>query len=172
MGRRPDLRAGRGSGFVYTAFVIDVFSRAIVGWRVLGSLRADLALDALEMAIWAARHRDLDGSRATTPIAGSQYLAIRYTERLAEAEAVSSVGLQGRQLRQRPGRDRQRALQGRAHQRATGCLAHRSRRSSWPPPAWVDFWNTRRLHSACGDIPPAEFEAAYHQRLRATAEAA
>ena len=157
------------SGFVYTAFIIDAFSRRIVGWRVSASLRTDLALDALEMAIWRARRADLAGLVHHSD-RGVQYLAIRYTERLAEAGAVTSVGIRGRQLRQRPRRDRQRPLQGRTH----------------PPPgpwrsveqvelataAWVTGGTPARLHSACGDIPPAEFEAAYHQRLAATAEAA
>ena len=81
------------AGFVYTAFLIDAFSRAIVGWRVLASLRAELALDALEMAIWA-RGSELAGLVHYSD-RGVQYLSIRYTERLAEAEAVSSVGTKG-----------------------------------------------------------------------------
>jgi transposase InsO family protein len=89
------------SGFAYTALIIDAFSRAIVGWRVATSLRADLALDALEMAIWARQPRAEDqlihhSDRAV------QYLAIRYSERLAEEGAVTSVGSR-RQLRQCPG---------------------------------------------------------------------
>jgi transposase InsO family protein len=80
------------SGFVYTAFIIDAYSRAIVGWRSSRSLRADLALDALEMAIWA--RRDLGGVVHHSD-RGGQYLAIRYSERLGEAGAVSSVGSKG-----------------------------------------------------------------------------
>jgi len=72
------------AGFFYTAFVVDVFSRAIVGWRVLASLRAELALDALEMAIWHRRDAALAGLVHHSD-RGVQYLAIRYTERLAEA---------------------------------------------------------------------------------------
>ncbi len=75
------------SGFVYTSFIIDAYSRAIVGWRSSRSLRADLALDALEMAIWA--RRGLDGLVHHSD-RGGQYLAIRYTERLGEAGAVNS----------------------------------------------------------------------------------
>jgi len=75
------------------AFVIDAFSRFIVGWRVATSLRAELALDALEMAIWR-RRGGLDGLVHHSD-RGSQYLAIRYTERLAEAGAVTSVGSRG-----------------------------------------------------------------------------
>jgi putative transposase len=81
------------AGFVYTAFVVDAFSRAIVGWRVAASLRTDLALDALEMALWArgADHPDLVHHSDR----GVQYLSIRYTERLAEAGATGSVGSKG-----------------------------------------------------------------------------
>jgi putative transposase len=82
------------SGFAYTAFVIDAFSRAIVGWRVATSLRADLALDALEMAIWARQPRSEDRLIHHSD-RGVQYLAIRYSERLAEEGAVTSVGSRG-----------------------------------------------------------------------------
>jgi putative transposase len=82
------------SGFCYVAFITDAFSRAIVGWRVSKSLRADLALDALEMAIWARSAHDL-GDLVHHSDRGVQYLAIRYTERLAEEGAVTSVGSKG-----------------------------------------------------------------------------
>ncbi len=82
------------AGFCYTAFVIDAFSRAIVGWRVSSSLRAELALDALEMAIWSRRSADLGGLIHHSD-RGVQYLAIRYTERLADEGAVTSVGSRG-----------------------------------------------------------------------------
>jgi putative transposase len=81
------------AGFAYVAFVIDAFSRMIVGWRVATSLRAELALDALEMAIWA-RQASLD-ELVHHSDRGSQYLAIRYTERLAAEGAVASVGSKG-----------------------------------------------------------------------------
>ena len=81
------------SGFAYAAFVIDVFSRRIVGWRVDRTLRASLALDALEMAIWA--RREPLGGLVHHSDRGVQYLAIVYTERLAEAGAVTSVGSKG-----------------------------------------------------------------------------
>lgn len=156
------------TGFVYTAFVVDVFSRAIIGWRVAASLHAELALDALEMAIWArgdplpalVHHSDR----------GVQYLAIRYTERLAGAEAVSSVGSRGDSY--------DNALAETVNGLYKAELINRV--GPWrtveqvelATAEWVHFWNTRRLHSACGDVPPAEFEAAYHQRLQATSEAA
>ena len=81
------------SGFVYVAFVVDAFSRFLVGWQASRSLRTDLALDALEMAIWR-RQAQLDGLVHHSD-RGSQYLSIRYTERLAEAGAVTSVGSRG-----------------------------------------------------------------------------
>ena len=81
------------AGFVYVALVIDAFSRFLVGWQASRSLRTDLALDALEMAIWQ-RHGGLEGLVHHSD-RGSQYLAIRYTDRLAEAGAVTSVGSRG-----------------------------------------------------------------------------
>jgi putative transposase len=82
------------SGFAYTAFIIDAFSRRIVGWRVAATLRPELALDALEMAIWARASDDLSGPVHHSD-RGSQYLAIKYTERLADEGAVASVGSRG-----------------------------------------------------------------------------
>jgi putative transposase len=82
------------SGWVYTSFIMDLYSRRIVGWQVADNLRSDLALDALEMAIWARRHDDLHGLVHHSD-RGVQYTAIRYTERLAEAKAVRSVGSKG-----------------------------------------------------------------------------
>lgn len=151
-------------GFVYTAFIVDAFSRAIVGWRVAASLHAELALDALEMAIWA-RGPGLPGLVHHSD-RGVQYLSIRYTERLAEAEAVGSVGSRGDSY--------DNALAETVNGLYKAELIHRA--GPWrsveqvelATAEWVDFWNTRRLHSACGDIPPAEFEAAYHAHQEAT----
>jgi putative transposase len=157
------------SGFVYTAFVIDVFSRAIVGWRVSSSLRAELALDALEMAIWSRRTADLGGLVHHSD-RGVQYLAIRYTERLADEGAVTSVGSKGD------------SYDNALAETVNGLYKTELIRARGPwrtadqvelaTAAWVAWWNAERLHGACGDIPPAEFEAAYHQRLPATTEAA
>jgi putative transposase len=149
------------AGFVYTAFVVDVFSRAIVGWRVSVSLHAELALDALEMAIWSRRSADLDGLVHHSD-RGVQYLSIRYTERLAEAEAVSSVGSRGDSY------DNALAESVNGLYKAELINRHGLWRSvdevELATARWVHFWNTRRLHGACGDIPPVEFEAAYHSR--------
>ena len=156
------------AGFVYTAFVTDVFSRAIVGWRVSASLHTELALDALEMAIWHRRADDL-GSLIHHSDRGVQYLAIKYTDRLAEAEAVSSVGSKGDSY------DNALAESVNGLYKAELINRHGPWRSvdavELATAEWVHFWNTRRLHGACGDIPPVEFEAAYYS-LQATTEAA
>ena len=84
------------AGWTYVAFVLDVFSRMIVGWQVSTSLRTDLALDALDMGLWARQRAGQDVTGLTHHSdRGVQYRAIRYTERLAEAEAVASVGSRG-----------------------------------------------------------------------------
>ena len=154
-------------GFCYVAFVIDAFSRSIVGWKVSTSLRSDLALDALEMAIW--RRRDLAGLVHHSD-RGVQYLAIRYSERLAEAGAVASVG--------RRGDSYDNALA----ETVNGLFKTEviRRQKSWrsadqvelATAQWVEWWNERRLHSACGFVPPAEFEEAYYRQQDATSPAA
>jgi putative transposase len=149
------------AGFAYTAFVIDVFSRRIVGWRTAASLRTDIALDALEMAIYARGH-DLAGLVHHSD-RGVQYLAIRYTERLAEAGVVNSVGSKGDSY--------DNALAETVNGLYKTELIRRRKR--WhsleelelATAEWVSWWNERRLHSACGDVPPAEFEEAYHRQL-------
>src|SRR5664280_2906512 len=145
------------SGFCYTAFVIDAFSRRIVGWRVSSSLRAELALDALEMAIWSRRSTDLAGLVHHSD-RGVQYLSIRYTERLADEGAVTSVGSKGD------------SYDNALAETVNGLYKTELIRAQGPwrtvdqvelaTAAWVAWWNDQRLHSACGDIPPAEFEAA------------
>jgi putative transposase len=151
------------AGFVYAAFVVDAFSRAIVGWRVAASLHAELALDALEMALHArgatlpnlVHHSDR----------GSQYLAIRYTERLGEAGAVTSVGSRGDSY------DNALAESVIGLFKAELIARHGPWRTleqvELATARWVAWWNRERLHGACGDIPPDEFEAAYWDRREA-----
>lgn len=147
-------------GFAYTAFIIDVFSRRIVGWRVATTLAADLALDALEMAIWQRRDADLDDLVHHSD-RGVQYLSIRYTERLAEAGAVTSVGSKGDSY--------DNALAEAINSLYKGELIRR--RGPWRSVDdveqstlnWVDWWNNRRIHGAIGGVPPAEFEAEYYR---------
>jgi putative transposase len=154
------------AGFVYVAFVTDVFSRFIVGWRVSNSLHADLALDALEMAIWRRQRQDLTGLIHHSD-RGGQYLSVRYTERLAEAGAMPSVGSRGDSY--------DNALAESVNGLYKAEVIHRR---SWrsleqvelATAEWVDWWNQRRLHSAIDDLPPAEYEALhYHQHETAQA---
>jgi len=149
------------SGFVYVAFVIDVFSRFIVGWRVSNSLHADLALDALEMAIWRRQREDLSGLIHHSD-RGVQYLSIRYTERLEDAGAVRSVGSRGDSYDNAlaeavNGLYKAEVIRKRAPWRSLESV-------ELATAEWVDWWNQRRLHSAIHDMPPAEFEALYHQQ--------
>jgi transposase InsO family protein len=147
------------SGFVYVALVIDAFSRFIVGWQTSRSLRADLALDALEMAIWR-RQAQLDGLVHHSD-RGSQYLAIRYTERLAEAGAVTSVGSRGD------------SFDNALAETIIGLYKTEliRRRGPWKgldeveyaTLEWVDWFNHRRLLEPIGYVPPAEFEAAFRR---------
>ena len=144
-------------GFCYTAFVSDAFSRRIVGWRVGTSLATTLALDALELALWARGRPRLDGLVHHSD-RGVQYLAVRYTERLAEVGASASVGSVGDSY--------DNALAETIHGLYKAELIHRR---TWATAGqvelatarWVAWWNDARLHSACGEIPPAEYERAY-----------
>jgi putative transposase len=158
------------SGFVYVAFVIDAYARSIVGWQASTSLRTDLALDALEQAIWARTRagESLDGLVHHSD-RGVQYLAIRYTERLGAAGAVSSVGTVGDSY--------DNALAETTIGLYKAELVHR--RGPWrgiddlelATLEWVDWWNHRRLHGACGMTPPADHETAYYRQTTPAIEA-
>jgi putative transposase len=152
------------AGFVYVAFVTDVFSRFIVGWRVSNSLHTDLALDALEMAIWRRQRQDLTGLVHHSD-RGGQYLSIRYTERLAEAGAVRSVGSRGDSYDNALAESVNGLYKAEViHRRAWRSLEQVELATA----EWVDWWNHRRLHSAIDDLPPAEYEARYHQQREAS----
>jgi transposase InsO family protein len=151
------------SGFVFTAFVIDVHSRMIVGWRTAASMTTPLVMDALDMAVFSRRDQLVDGVIAHSD-AGAQYVSVAYTERLAEIGARPSIGSIGdsydnslaesvnglykTELIRRQGRWRN--------------VEHVELATL----AWVDWFNNRRLHSELGDIPPAEFEHDYYARTR------
>jgi transposase InsO family protein len=152
------------AGFVYVAFVTDVFSRKIVGWRVSNSLRSDLALDALEQALHA--RPDLDGLVHHSD-RGVQYLSIRYTERLAEAGIEPSVGSKGD------------SYDNALAETINGLF---KTEIVWPNGPWrnreevefatlewVDWFNNRRLLGPIGDIPPAEFETMYYEQQESPA---
>jgi putative transposase len=149
------------SGWVYVAFIIDVFSRFVVGWQASRSLRTDLALDALAMALWARGVRRASGLIHHSD-RGVQYLAVRYSERLAEAGVVASVGSRGDSY--------DNALAESFH----GLYKTELIRHTGPWQGlddvefatleYVDWFNHRRLHGELGMLPPAEFEARHHER--------
>jgi putative transposase len=144
-------------GFAYAAFVIDAFSRMIAGWQVAAHMRASLALDALQMAV-PARLRA--GQQVAGVIhhgdRGAQYLAIRYTTRLAEAGAIASVGSKGDSCDNALaetiiGLYKTELIHHRGPWRS---VAHVQAATAW----WAGWFNNRRLYRALGDIPPAEYE--------------
>ncbi len=151
------------SGFVYVAFITDVFSRRIVGWQASRSLRTDLALNALEQAIWERNRAgiDLDGLIHHSD-RGVQYLSIRYTERLAENGAVSSVGSRGDSYDNALaesiiGLYKTELVRNRGPWRGLDDLEYATLE-------WVDWFNHRRLFHELGRIPPAEYEDRYYQQ--------
>ena len=152
------------AGFVYVAFITDVFSRKIVGWRVSSSLRSDLALDALEQALHARSGIDHLVHHSDR---GVQYLSIRYTERLAEAGIEPSVGTVGD------------SYDNALAETIIGLYKTEVIRRSGPwrnieevefaTLEWVDWFNNRRLLEPIGNIPPVEFEAMYYATNEAPA---
>jgi putative transposase len=148
-------------GWVYVAFVVDVCSRFVVGWQASRSLRTDLALDALEMALWRRRAISLKGLVHHSD-RGSQYLAIRYTERLAQAGAVASVGSRGDSYDNAlaesfNGLYKAELIRHDGPWRGLEDLEYATLE-------YVDWFNHRRLHGELGMVTPAEFEAAYNRQ--------
>jgi transposase InsO family protein len=156
-------------GWQYVAFVVDVYARRIVGWRVSDSMRTDFVLDALEQALHA-RQPERDGSLVHHSDRGSQYVSIRYSERLAEAGIEPSVGSRGDSY--------DNALAESINGLYKTELIHR--RGPWKTKAavelatleWVAWFNTQRLLGPIGYIPPAEAEANYYRQLAEPAVAA
>ena len=161
-------------GWVYAAFIIDVFSRMIVGWQLSNSLRSDLAIDALEMAVWNRTRQGqvLDGLVHHSD-KGVQYLSIRYSERLAENDIVASVGSTGDSY-------------DNAMAEAFNSLYKWE--LIYPKGPWtglddvefatmgyIDWFNHRRLHGEITEdtsyVTPAEFEAAYYRQTAPALEA-
>ena len=159
------------AGMVYVAFVIDAYSRRILGWRAATTMRTSLVLDALEQALWARRRNgaeSLPGLVHHTD-AGSQYTSIAFTERLAAAGVSASVGTVGDAY--------DNAL-------AESVIGLYKTELIKPGAPWrtaeqveiatlnyVDWFNHRRPYQACGDISPAELEAAYYRQNHSLAEA-
>ena len=150
------------SGTVYVAFVIDVFARRIVGWRASTSMKTQFVLDALEQAIWQRKTPD-NKSLVHHSDRGSQYLSIKYTERLAEAEIDLSVGTVGD------------AYDNALAECVIGLFKTEvinqigpwksMREIEWETLKWIDWYNNRRLLGPIGYIPPAEAEEAFYANL-------
>ena len=148
------------SGVAYVCFIVDAFSRMIVGWRVAAHMRTDMVLDALEMARWS-RGAYLEGLVAHSD-AGSQFTAIRYGERLADLGATPSIGSVGDSF--------DNALAETVNGLYKTELIRGPEHGPWrtiedvelATLGWVHWHNTERLHSYLGDVPPAEFEAAFY----------
>ena len=149
-------------GWQYVAFVIDVFARRIVGWRVSSSMRTDFVLDALEQALFDRRPERADALIHHSD-RGSQYVSILYTERLAQAGIEPSVGSRGDSY--------DNALAETINGLYKAELIHR--RAPWKTKEalelatleWVAWFNNHQLLSSIGYIPPAEAEANYYQQL-------
>ena len=149
------------SGMGYVCFIVDVFSRTIVGWRVAANMRTDMVLDALEMARFHRGTR-LDGLICHTD-AGSQFTSIRWSESLDDIGARPSIGTVADSY--------DNALAETVNGMFKTELIRRQ--APWRTVedvelatlGWVDWFNNRRLHSALGDVPPVEFEAAHYAQL-------
>jgi putative transposase len=159
------------SGMVYVAFVIDAYSRRILGWRAATTMKTVLVLDALEQALWTRRRDgrgDLAGLIHHTD-AGSQYTSVAFTERLAAAGVSGSVGTVGD------------AYDNALAESVIGLFKtelikpqgpwHTAGQVEIATLEYIDWFNHRRLYEACGDIPPAELETAYYSQNTALAEA-
>jgi len=148
------------SGMAYVCFIVDAFSRTIVGWRVAAHMRTDMVLDALEMARAERGGRRLVGL-VTHSDAGSQFTSVRFTERLEEIGARPSIGTVADSF--------DNALAETTNGLYKAELVYGPDASGWDDVShlelatlsWVSWFNTERLHGHCGDIPPAEFEAAF-----------
>jgi putative transposase len=146
------------SGFVYVAFVIDVYARCIVGWRVSRSMQTELVLDALEQAIHARR---IGEGLTHHSDRGVQYVSIRYTERLQEIRANPSVGSTGDSYDNAMaesiiGLFKTEVIHARGPWRSLDAVEYATLE-------WVDWFNNRRLLEPIGYVPPAEFEQAYYR---------
>ena len=156
------------AGFTYVAFVIDVFSRKIVGWKAATTMRADLVTDTLEMVVWSrgrAGVADLTGLIHHTD-AGAQYVSLALTERLAALGMRASIGTVGD------------AYDNALAESTIGLFKTELIRRHGPwrtlddveiaTLEWVDWFNNTRLHTELGDIPPAEHEAFHYRQITAS----
>ena len=157
------------SGMAYVCFIVDAFSRRIVGWRVASNMKTEMVLDALEMARRSRGSRRLVGL-VTHADAGSQFTSVRFTERLEEIGARPSIGTVADSY------DNALAETTNGLYK-TECVYGPDAPRPWDDVdelelatlSWVHWFNEDRLHSHCKDVPPAEFEAAWHDAARTRA---
>jgi len=162
-------------GWVYVAFVLDAYSRRIVGWQLADHLRTDLPLDALEMAIWQrdrdrppGRPRPEPGSLIHHSDRGCQYVSFRYATHLADLGVVASVG----SVADSYDNAMAEALNGTFKAELIHRQTWRTRdQVELAVVEWVGWYNHRRLHSAIGNVPPAEHEATYYRSINTPAPA-
>ena len=156
------------SGIVYIAFVIDVFSRRIVGWKAARTMHASLVVDALNMAAWVRRGVDIDGVVCHSD-AGAQYTSISYTDRLDEIGAAPSIGTIGDSYDNAMAETTIGLFKTELH-RNPAALARNG--GPWrglddleiATCGWVSWFNDERLHGELGDLTPAEVEDAYRHQ--------
>jgi putative transposase len=149
------------SGMAYVCFIVDAFSRRIVGWRVAANMKTEMVLDALEMARLSRGGRRMIGL-VTHSDAGSQFTAVRFTERLDEIGARPSIGTVADSY--------DNALAETTNGLYKTECVYGPDTAGWDDVeelelatlSWVHWFNEQRLHSHCGDVPPAEFEAAFY----------
>lgn len=149
------------SGMAYVCFIVDAFSRRIVGWRVASNMKTDMVLDALEMARRSRGNRRLVGL-VTHSDAGSQFTSVRFTERLEEIGARPSIGTVADSLDNALAETTNGLFK-------TECI-YGPDTTGWDDVdavelatlSWVHWFNNDRLHSHCHDVPPTEFEAAFY----------
>lgn len=153
------------SGMAFTAFVTDVFSRRIVGWRTMSKMPTDLPLDALEMALWVRDRADQDVTGVVQHSdAGSQYTALRYTDRLAEVGAIASIGTVGD------------SYDNALAESVVGLYKTECVKIDGPfrnaddlelaTLSWVHWFNENRLHSSIGYLTPIEKENEYYREMK------
>jgi putative transposase len=154
------------SGWVYVALVTDAYARRILGWRVATTMTTQLVLDALEQAIWTRQRADRTVEHVVAHSdRGSQYTSIRYSERLAEVGIAASVGSVGDSYDNAlaetiNGLYKAEVIRHRGPWRSIDSV-------EFATAEWIDWYNHRRLHEYCGDIPPAELEDAFYAHHRA-----
>ncbi len=161
------------SGIVYVAFIIDVYSRRLVGWKAARAMTAPLVIDALNMAAWTRRHTPLEGLVCHTD-AGSQYTSIAYTERLDDVGAAPSIGTVGDSYDNAMAESVMGLYKTELHRNPAAVAANGG---PWKglddlelaTCAWVSWFNEERLHSELNDLTPAEFEADYRRQSQAEA---